>query len=91
MTEHVVIQIAPPRDNFEGQVAEGWYRIVSGFVELTDADGTPLPGDECRRELGPDDNAVTVAQRLLRAQHDRKVSRWGHSGPLGPMTWGSIA
>ena len=87
---YVTAQTVQRTDRHPGAVCEGWYRIASGFVELTGQDGTPINDDRCRQELGPDD-ATIVARRLLRAQHDRKVSRRPYSGPLPPMTWGSIA
>jgi hypothetical protein len=39
-----------------------------GFVQLTDAAGIPLPGENHRIKLRPEDDALVLAQRMLRSR-----------------------
>ena len=52
----IIVQIKPPKKNFAGQVAYGWFTEVDGVVTMTDRDGKPA-GDEIgkkfRHKLAP--------------------------------------
>ena len=69
----VTIQVRPPRGQFAGEVAIGYYVVFENQVILTDADGKPV-GDKRHLETGAD--ARLIACRMVR---ERRRS----SGPTG--------
>jgi hypothetical protein len=78
---HFYTRIAAPSPrNPNGSVEEGWYVIEKGFVQLTDAAGAPLLGENHRIKLRPEDDALVLAQRMLRSRVASKA-RW-HRGPI---------
>ena len=64
----VTIQIRPPKGNFPGKIAEGYYCVVDGYVVLTDANGKPI-GSEKRQIDGGD--ARLIACRMVRSNESR--------------------
>jgi hypothetical protein len=60
----VTIQIRPPRGHFAGEVAEGWYCIVDGYLVMTDQEGKPV--DSEKHTLTPGEDARLKACRLVR-------------------------
>ena len=55
----VTIQIRAPRGTFPGEVAEGYYCVVDGYVVLTDAAGKPINGE--KHHLSPGQDARLLA------------------------------
>jgi len=53
-----------PRGHFAGEIAEGWYVVVDGFLVMTDEDGKPVDSEKHRLDPGVD--AHILAHRLLR-------------------------
>jgi hypothetical protein len=74
----VTVQVRPPRGNFSGEIAEGWYCIVDGFLVMTDQDGKPIDGE--KHYLGPEDDARLKACRLVRSKCRNGAAPigWGH-------------
>ena len=65
----VTLQVRAPKGTFPGEVVEGWYCVVDGYVVLTDADGKPLGSD--KRHIGPDGDARLIACRMVRNRKGR--------------------
>ena len=67
MTEvrKVTIQIRGPRGQFPGEVAEGWYCVVDGYLVMTDQSGKPV-GE--KHTLAPGQDARLLACRLVRGR-----------------------
>jgi hypothetical protein len=38
----VIVEIKPPKGDFPGQIADGYFIFVDGVVTLTDIDGNPV-------------------------------------------------
>ena len=62
------VQTAPPRGGYTGAIAEGHYIIEDGTVTLTDVMGKPFPGEQYKRKLGPADDEMVIARKLLRSK-----------------------
>ena len=56
---------------YPGSIEPGVYIIENDVVILTDAEGTPLPG-EYRHELQPGQDVKAMARMLLRQMLDRR-------------------
>ena len=64
----ITIQLRRPREDDPGLVDEAWYRVEARVVMLTDRYGVPLPGEDNRRTLRPNETTREGAARLLRAR-----------------------
>jgi len=62
----VIIQIKAPKGDYGGEVAEGHYCVVDGYVVLTDESGKPIAGVD-KRYVGLDGDARLIACRMVRA------------------------
>ena len=69
----VTIQIRVPRGTFPGEVAEGYYCVVDGYVVLTDAAGKPINGE--KHHLSPGQDARLLACRLIRQRRNSGAPR----------------
>jgi hypothetical protein len=69
----VTIQVRAPRGNFHGEVAEGWYCVVDGYLVMTDAAGKPVDGE--KHTLAPGQDARLLACRLVRGRRSRSSPR----------------
>jgi hypothetical protein len=79
--QHFYIRMSNPAPrNPTGPVEEaGRARCV--LVVLTDAGGAPLSDEKHRIKLGPEDDALVLAQRMLRSRVLSKP-RWPHRGAI---------
>jgi hypothetical protein len=68
---YITIQLRRPSEDDPGAVEEGWYRAEM----LTNRDGVPLPGEDNRRTLRPNETAREGAARLLRARSRSRPAR----------------
>ena len=77
----VIVTIKPPKGNFLGQVAYGWYTLQDGVVTLTDRQGNPA-GEETGRKfthkLAPGEDARAVACKLTK---ELRLALRGNSAP----------
>jgi hypothetical protein len=61
----ITVQLRAPKNKDPGKIAEGWYCVnADNFVVLCDEAGKPL-GVE-KHQLGPDGDARSIANRMLR-------------------------
>ena len=60
----VIVTIKPPKGNFLGQVAYGWYTLQDGVVTLTDREGNPA-GEETGRKFTPSLRPAKMRAPLL--------------------------
>ena len=67
--------VRPPRGHFAGEIVEGWYCLVDGYLVMTDKDGKPIDGE--KHFLNPGVDPHILAHRLLRERR---------RGP-GPIGW----
>ena len=78
----VIVTIKPPKGNFLGQVAYGWYTLQDGVVTLTDRKGNPA-GEETGRKfthkLAPGEDARAVACKLTK---ELRLLLRGNSAPV---------
>jgi hypothetical protein len=82
----VMIQVRAPRGNFHGEVAEGWYCIVDGYLVMTDQGGKPV--DSEKHHLQPGQDARLLACRLVRG---RRTGPRGFSDKLVyPKAWRKV-
>jgi hypothetical protein len=72
---YITIQLRRPRDDDPGVVDEAWYVVDGHTVQLVSRDGKPLPGEDNRRELRPNETAREGAARLLRARSRSRPAR----------------
>jgi len=87
----VIVTIKPPKGNFPGQVAYGWYTLQDGVVTLTDREGNPA-GEETGRKLthklAPGEDARAVACKLTK---ELRLALRGNSAPVagfeGPINY----
>ena len=85
----VIVQIKPPGDRDEGQVAEGRYVVADNVVTLTDRAGAPVrdsDGKTYSRKLSEGDNPHVIAGRLTKefrlALLGKTKIKTGFSGPI---------
>jgi hypothetical protein len=72
---YITIQLRRPREDDPGVVDEAWYCVDGNQVQLTNRDGVPLPGEDNRRTLRPNETAREAAVRLLRARSRSRPAR----------------
>jgi hypothetical protein len=78
----VIVTIKPPKGNFPGQVAYGWYTLQDGVVTLTDREGN-LAGEETGRKfthkLAVGEDASATARKLTK---ELRQALRGNSAPV---------
>ena len=77
--------VRAPRGHDAGEIVEGWYCIVDGYLVMTDQDGKPV--DSEKHHLGPSDDPHIVAHRLLR---QRRSSPRGFGDKINYPRMGKI-
>jgi hypothetical protein len=82
----VTIQVRAPRGQFAGEIAEGWYCIVDGYLVMTDQSGKPV--DSEKHTLGPGQDARLLACRLVRGR--RKGPRGFSDKLVYPRAWRKV-
>lgn len=73
----------PDQYDSVGQIAEGYYRVTDGVLQLTDASGFSL-GQKGRAKLGEKDDPLTIARRLLRGITTAQQNSFNRSLPSIP-------
>jgi hypothetical protein len=72
---YITLQLKRPRDDDPGQIDEAWFVVDGDCVQFTVRDGRPLPGEDHRRALRPNETARECAVRLLRARSRNRPAR----------------
>ena len=67
--QKVRVELARPRGNFRGKVAEGWYTVHEGTVTLVEENGVPVDRYKLTMKLPPGGDARGAACRLLRSRY----------------------
>jgi hypothetical protein len=61
----VVIETRRPRGQDPGAIAEGWFKVVNGYVTLCNEDGIAVSGVD-KRPVTHEGNERTIAALMLR-------------------------
>jgi hypothetical protein len=86
----VAVQIRPPKGQFAGEIAEGWYVVFENNVILTDQNGKPVGAP--KHQLGPGEDARLIACRMVRNNRKGRASAAGFNRPIHyPKSWNSVA
>ena len=81
----VIATIIPARQDFEGQVEEGFFTYEGNRVELVSHAGMPLHarnGKAFSKTLAPGEDAYRVAARLLKDHYNSKRDRKRFNRPI---------
>jgi len=76
----VTIQTRAPKGTDPGAIAEGWFKVVDGYVTLCDADGITVSGVDKRRAQSG--NERTIAALMLRERHRATARSRSFNRPL---------
>ena len=81
----VICTIIPAREDFVGQVEEGFFTYEGDRVELVSHAGMPLrarSGKAFAKTLAPGEDAYQIAARLLKDHYNSKRDRKRFNRPL---------
>ena len=69
--DHICVTVQDPTENDPGEIAEAQYAVAGDEVLIADLDGRTMGA----RRLGPDDDPVVVARRLLRERSLKRTAK----------------